>query len=56
MNNLQQWTDLRLRQTRAYLENCIKSGHPGIYDSEEDRLKLLDVQAEITRREAEGAK
>lgn len=48
------WTEGQLRQTRAYLRGCIRDGRRDVYDVEEYRLILLDVEAEISRRQEAG--
>lgn len=44
------WTDQRLKQTRAYLRNVVNEGRRDIYDAENHRLWLLEIEEEIRRR------
>ena len=50
MNRLDTWSDTRLKQTRAYLTNCIQEGMRTLYDPEEHRLQLDDVNQELSQR------
>lgn len=44
------WSDQRLHQTKSYLESAIEAGDPDIYDKEDERLQLDDINQEINRR------